>query len=152
MSEIAAAAFFSCLSGTRAVTMLVNVSSSLMKKKPMNTTENRPTPKLERNDVADPMIEETFETSKSFCISARMAVSILNSLPRLGNAFLSISLRLARGTDICPAALSMLLRDMPLTILLTIGIIIVMTARSSDTMTSSVKAARNQSGSFLPLI
>ena len=33
-----------------------------MKKKLMNMTENRPTPKLDRKDVAVPMNEETLET------------------------------------------------------------------------------------------
>jgi galactitol-specific phosphotransferase system IIB component len=100
MSEIAAAAFFSCLSGTNARMMLVNRSSSLMKKKLMNMTENRPTPKLDRKDVAVPMNEETLETSNIFCSSARIAVSILKVGPRFGKVLRSTSLKFANGTEI----------------------------------------------------
>ena len=37
-----------------------------MKKNPMKTTENRPTPKLVMNEVADPITDDIIETSKIF--------------------------------------------------------------------------------------
>ena len=66
MSVIAFSVFSSCLSGTIAHTMLVKRPSSFMKKKPMNTTENSPIPRLVRNDAADPRTDENTDTSNIF--------------------------------------------------------------------------------------
>ena len=77
MSEIAALAFSSCLSGTRDPTILPNRLLSFIKKKLMNTTENIPTPMLEINDAAEPSTDENIETSKNFFSSLNKVVSSL---------------------------------------------------------------------------
>ena len=81
MSEMAFSVVFSCLSGTKAHTMLVNRPSSLMKKKDMKTTEKRPTPKLVRNEVAEPITEDMVDTLNIFWSSFTATTSRRKSSP-----------------------------------------------------------------------
>ena len=52
--------------GTPAHTISVNSPLSLMKKKPMKTTENIPTARLVMTDAAEPKNEENADTLNSF--------------------------------------------------------------------------------------
>ena len=123
-----------------------------MKKKLMKTTENMPMPMSVIKDAADPMTFEnadTFSSSVSFCASA---VSILKSLPSFGKDSLRNSLKWDRGTAMFFTEASMLDKDIPLTMPLTIGIMTVITDVKITDRMSKVNTASTQSGAFHPLI
>ena len=84
MSDIAAVAFSSCLSGTNAPIILLNSLLSFIKKKLMNMTENKPIPTLDMIEAAEPRADENIDTLNRFCNSLNMAFSILKSAPNDG--------------------------------------------------------------------
>lgn len=150
MSEIACSVVSSCLSGTSAQMMLVNVPSSLMKKNPMNATENSPTARLVIYEAAEPIHDENTDTLNIFWISSAIAVSMRKSSPSLGKLWLRNAFRSARGPAMLLSDASTLSSDMFLTIPLIIG-----TTRHANPIRSpmtiaSENAARIQSGSLFP--
>ena len=150
MSEMAAVAFSSCLSGTSEPIILLNKPSSLVKKKLMKTTEKSPTPTLEIIDAADPSKDEKIDTSNRLCNSLKMLVSILKSCPRAGNDPLRNSLKLASGTEICVAAFSILAIEIPFAMLPIIGTIMVAIVSIPPISKNRAISADNQSGICLP--
>ncbi len=123
-----------------------------MKKKLMNTTENIPIPMFERNEAAEPIIDENTDTSNIFCTSCITAVSILKSGPSFGKAARSDSFMCASGTEMCLAASSTFVMEMPFTMLLTIGITSVSTDAKIISTSAMAETASNQSGARWPRI
>ena len=123
-----------------------------MKKKPMNATENRPTARLVIYDAAEPIHDENTDTSNMLWISCAMATSTLKSSPRRGKLCLRNALKSASGPAMLLSEVSMLSREMFLTMPLMIG-----TTRHTNPMSppmtrNSENAAHIQHGILLPLM
>ena len=152
MSEMACSVVSSCLSGTRAHTMFVNVPSSFMKKNPMNATENRPTARLVMYEAAEPIHDENTETSNMLWSSCAMTTSSLKSSPRRGKLWLRNALKSASGPAMLLREVSTLSREMFFTMPLMIG-----TTRHTNPMSPPITrnretAAHIQQGSLLPFM
>ena len=154
ISPIALTASPSSLSGTTEPTILRKRFSSLMKKNPMNITENRPMPKDPRADATEPTTDVIEVRSKAFLIQFTVASWTLKSRPSDGIRSINQIFTLSRRRDISDALNEALCRleDTLEMILETTGMTWVMIARRMLRIRSKVMIASSQSGADFPLI
>ena len=122
--------------------------------KAINTTEKIPTPKEDRNDTTEFIMEENREefTIFIFLISCSIAVSILKFSPRDGKVLIKKSFISLSGMAIDCTEVSTLTREISLIIPVIIGIRVATVARKMDIIIIMVSIAYIHDGSFLPLI
>ena len=152
ISVIAFSVFSSCLSGTSEHTILVNRPSSLIKKKPMNTTEKRPMPRLVINDAAEPITVGNIAGLNRCWNSWNIAISIRKSGPSEENLSRKKLLNSASGSEMLLTTLSIFEIDTPFTMLLTSGIITNTIETMMPTTSKSDRVASSQDGADFPFI